>query len=154
MAPSMNELEAGVYRTALEALAHTDPEKPILQPDAAPADVKEWLEAHGVQDALALEDDGDDVKLLVAVRRELVDYAQEREEVAAPEDDVEAALDKREAVQGAPIQGGQEQQCARQIHAVNLWRQGRRPSLKIRLGVETNTATGSRTTGSTGPLTF
>ena len=49
MAPSMNELEVGAYRASLEALAHADPEKPILQPDAAPADVKEWLEAHGVQ---------------------------------------------------------------------------------------------------------
>ena len=56
MAPSMNELEAGAYRASLEALAHADPEKPILQPDAAPADVKEWLEARGVQNALALVD--------------------------------------------------------------------------------------------------
>ena len=56
MAPSMNELEAGAYRASLEALAHADPEKPILQPDAAPADVKEWLGARGVQNALALVD--------------------------------------------------------------------------------------------------
>ena len=42
MAPSMNELEVGAYRASLEALAHADPEKPILQPDAAPASGSYW----------------------------------------------------------------------------------------------------------------
>ena len=33
----MKDVEAGVYRTTLAALKHTDPEEPIiLQPDAAP----------------------------------------------------------------------------------------------------------------------
>ena len=74
MAPSMNELEAGAYRASLEALAHADPEKPILQPDAAPADVKEWLEARGVQNALALVDSAPADPAADALHTKLMDY--------------------------------------------------------------------------------